>query len=117
MDLEGLAAEVQMDLPGTLARLGGSRPLTAKFLRKFAQDPTYAALKTAVEQGDLSGIERSAHTLKGVAANLGLEAVRRTSDALVQAVRGQRQSEIPTLFMSLQNEYEKAGRAIDALEE
>ena len=57
-------------------------------------DPTYFSLVEAVEKKDYSLIEREAHTLKGVAANLGLDSLRYASDGLVQAVRRKEYDEI-----------------------
>ena len=117
MNLEELAGTIQMDLQGTLARFGGSRALLVRFLKKFPQDTTFETLKEAVAAGDGATVERAAHTLKGVAANLGLELVRAGSDALVTAVRTGRQAEIPALFETLRADYEAAGTAIAALAE
>lgn len=117
MNLEELAGTLHMDLSGTLARFGGSRALLVRFLKKFPQDATFETLKTAVAAGDAETVERAAHTLKGVAANLGLEPVRAGSDALVLAVRSGRQAEIPALFDALRTDYEAAGTAIAALAE
>ncbi len=117
MNLEELARTLSMDLVGTLDRFGGSRALAVRFLKKFPQDTTFETLKAAVETKDHETVERTAHTLKGVAANLGLELVRADSDALVLAVRGSRLSEIPALFDTLCADYEAACAAIAALTE
>lgn len=117
MNLEELAGTLSMDLTGTLDRFGGSRALMVRFLKKFLQDDTFETLKAAVEAGDHETVERAAHTLKGVAANLGLEPVRADSDALVLAVRSGQLSEIPTRFDSLRVDYEAARAAIASLTE
>ena len=109
MKLEELEQAVPMDVRGTLSRFGGSRALVVRFLRKFPQDGAYSALAAEVE--------RSAHTLKGVAANLGLERVRTGSDALVQTVRRGETEAVSALFRGLQADYEAACGAIAALEE
>lgn len=117
MKLEELAVQLQMDLNGTMARFGGSRALLLRFLKKFLQDTTYAALQEAVAAGDHAAVERTAHTLKGVAANLGLEPLRAGSDALVTAERTGRQDEVPALFAALSADYQAAQAAISALAE
>ena len=117
MKLEELAQAIAMDLDGTLARFGGSRALLLRFLKKFPQDATYAALRTAVESGSWTEVERTAHTLKGVAANLGLERISSGSGALVQAVRSGAQEDVPQLFTALAADYAAAETAIAALEE
>ncbi|HJB56124.1 MAG TPA: Hpt domain-containing protein [Candidatus Flavonifractor intestinipullorum] len=117
MKLEELEQAVPMDVRGTLSRFGGSRALVVRFLRKFPQDGAYSALAAAVERQDWPEVERSAHTLKGVAANLGLERVRTGSDALVQTVRRGETEAVSALFRGLQADYEAACGAIAALEE
>ena len=76
MTLSQLSSQLRFDQAGALARFGGSEALLLRFLRRLPEDKTFAALSDAVAAGDLTGVERGAHTLKGVAANLGLDALR-----------------------------------------
>ena len=55
-----------------MARLGGE-PMASRFIRRFASDGSYDALTAALRAGQGQEAFRAAHTLKGVAANLGLE--------------------------------------------
>lgn len=52
-------------------RFCGNENLLEKFVVKFLKDPTYKNLEGSVNEGDRQGIEMNAHTLKGVAGNLG----------------------------------------------
>ncbi len=61
-----------VDVTGTLERLGGSEAIYKKFLKKFIDDATFPALKSAMESADNELKAKSAHSVKGVAANLGL---------------------------------------------
>ena len=79
-------------------------------------DPTFFSLLTAVENQDYPEIEREAHTLKGVAANLGLDGLRFSSDRLVQAVCGQEYSEIPGVFEQVRVAHEKMTDILGQLE-
>ena len=89
---------LSIDLNTVIARFSGNEALYLRFLRKMPMDPTYFSLVEAVEKKHYSLIEREAHTLKGVAANLGLDSLRYASDGLVQAVRRKEYDEIPALF-------------------
>ena len=79
-------------------------------------DPTYFSLVEAVEKKDYSLIEREAHTLKGVAANLGLDSLRYASDGLVQAVRRKEYDEIPALFEIIKTAHEKMVEVLSQLD-
>ena len=115
MTLSQLSPALRFDLSGALARFGGSEALLLRFLRRLPEDKTFAELSAAVTSNDLPGVERAAHTLKGVAANLGLEALQASSDALVVAVRTGAGDQIPTLFVQLRGDYETACRDIAQL--
>lgn len=111
--VEKTARELGQDLKPALQRFGGNESLYTRFLKSFPQDPTAAMLKEAVEEKNYEEVERNAHTLKGVSANLGLESLRTGSDALVQAVRGERYQDINALYDTFSAEY---ARVIKILE-
>ena len=115
MDLNTMAQTLGLDLTGTLARLGGSEALLVRFLKKFPQDGSFAALCAAVEQGDMQGVEHAAHTLKGVAANLGLERLKEHSDALVAAVRKGETEGVPALFAQVREDHAAILSALEKL--
>lgn len=83
-DLQGL---IEIDITGSLARFSNYEPMYLKYLKRFLTEPTYDALLSAVAAQDFKGIECSAHTLKGISGNLGLTALFRDFDAIVQSVR------------------------------
>lgn len=112
MTLQEFAKESNMDLITTISRFGGNEEMLVRFLKKFIHDKTYEELQIAVDRRDYPLIERSAHTLKGVAANLGLEDIRVGSDSIVTAVRKETYDTIPGFFQELQKYY---GRTIECL--
>ena len=69
------------------ARLGGEA-MTARFIRRFASDGSYGALAAALDAGQGQEAFRAAHTLKGVAANLGFERLWEAASALTEQLRG-----------------------------
>ena len=86
MTLERLYREVGGDLAGTVARLGGEERVE-RFLQLLAGDDTFAMLRAAMSAGDLTCAFRAAHTLKGVAANMGLLRMQEAASALTEALR------------------------------
>lgn len=73
-----------INLQQGLRRLAGNETLYRSLLRKFHLDfhEAAAAIRRALEQGDVSGAERQAHTIKGVAGNLGAEHLATAATAL-----------------------------------
>ncbi|MGE4071218.1 MAG: ATP-binding protein [Lysobacterales bacterium] len=76
-------------LEPALARLAGHRTLYAQMARLFAQEQgeSVSRLRTALSQGDRIEAARAAHTLKGVAATLGAEALSALSSQLERALK------------------------------
>ena len=68
-----LAAGINVDT--ALERFLRNSALMEKYLRRFPDDPNYALLCQAMEQGDMEAAFTAAHTLKGVAGNLSLDAL------------------------------------------
>jgi len=77
------------DLPGSLARMGGDRTLLGAVIRFFFED--YPAMldkiRVAVGESNAHALERSAHALKGLAANFGATQVISLTAALEQMGR------------------------------
>lgn len=59
-----------------------------KFVLKYKADPTCAQLKQAVNAGDTKAAFLAAHTLKGVAQNLGFERLASAASAVTEQLRG-----------------------------
>ena len=76
----GSFADVSKRLP-TLA-------MVEKYIKKFAADLSYSQLCEAFNSGDMSAAFVAAHTLKGVAGNLGFSNLFRSSSAVTEALRG-----------------------------
>jgi HPt (histidine-containing phosphotransfer) domain-containing protein len=69
--------------------VGGNRKLYLKLLRQFSdqQGPAVAEIAAALAQEDPALAERGAHTLKGVAANLGAKHVQSAASVLKKIIR------------------------------
>jgi two-component system sensor histidine kinase/response regulator len=78
-----------LDTKDGLTRVAGNRKLYFKLLRQFVeqQGPTLEQITAALSQGDISLAERLAHTLKGVAGNIGAKSVQAAAGALEKVIR------------------------------
>jgi two-component system sensor histidine kinase/response regulator len=78
-----------LDTKDGLARVAGNRKLYSKLLRQFIeqQGPFLDQISAAIERGDATLAERLAHTLKGVAGNIGAKAVQLSAGALEKLIR------------------------------
>lgn len=80
---------VGINLADGLKRVAGNRQLYRDLLGEFAvkQGNAAAEISIALESGNLSLAERIAHTVKGVAGNLGIAETQRVAEKLVMAIR------------------------------
>ncbi|WP_028101124.1 histidine kinase dimerization/phospho-acceptor domain-containing protein [Pseudoduganella violaceinigra] len=77
------------DLAGARARCQGNGPQLRKLLVQFLQGQAgiHALIGAAVAQGDSQRAQRLAHTLAGLSAQLGMEALRRAAAEVLNALR------------------------------
>ena len=78
------------EMGGSYAEVCGRLPsprLVEKFARKFLDDQSYTELVSAMAAGNHEVAFRAAHTLKGVAANLGFTRLRASASALTELLR------------------------------
>jgi signal transduction histidine kinase/DNA-binding response OmpR family regulator len=81
-----------------LNRVAGNRQLYRNLLRQFADKQADAAdqVAGAIKSGDLKLAERIAHTVKGVAGNLGIVVVQSVAQKLEKALRdGEKNLSVP----------------------
>lgn len=78
--LQQLADLGGVDLNATLNRFMDNESLYEKFLTKFPEDTSFKKLKECLETGNMADAFVYAHTLKGVAGNMGFQ---KMSDILV----------------------------------
>lgn len=82
-DIDGI------DVVDGLKRVAGNKRLYRDLLRQFGarQGDASAEISTAIASGDLKLAERIAHTVKGVAGNLGIVEVQSHAQKLERAIR------------------------------
>jgi PAS domain S-box-containing protein len=78
-----------VDVAGGLRRVAGNKRLYRDLLVQFAakQSETNSQILTAIDSGDNKLAERIAHTIKGVAGNIGLGQVFTAAEKLERAIR------------------------------
>ncbi|CUW40317.1 protein of unknown function [Magnetospirillum sp. XM-1] len=96
------AGDIPTDIPGLdtnagLKRVRGKRPLYLDMLRKFAtgQKNAVGDIGAALAAGDLATAERIAHTLKGIAGNVGAAALQSLAADVEAAIKAGKDSSAP----------------------
>lgn len=59
----------------------------SKYLLLFLQDPSFGELQKAFDDKNIQSAFRAAHTLKGIAANLGFNKLSKSSSDLTEDLR------------------------------
>lgn len=93
------------DIGGALARFIGDEELYTECLFEFAKDAAFSKLAEAIENGDADVSFDCAHTLKGVAANLGLTPMLERISALVELLRTGSMDGAGELYAALMDTY------------
>jgi HPt (histidine-containing phosphotransfer) domain-containing protein len=86
---DGLPELKGVDVAGALKRVAGNKRLYRSLLEQFAtkQSDTDIRISEALANGDREGAERLAHTLKGIAGNIGIAAVQSAAAKVEKAIR------------------------------
>jgi HPt (histidine-containing phosphotransfer) domain-containing protein len=98
-----LAAVAGLDTATGLRRLMGRQPLYLELLGKFArtQDQVPAQIRAALAAGDAELARRLAHTLRGLAGNLGAGPLQaqaaKVEAAIAKGVKGGKGASLPAL--------------------
>ncbi len=84
-----VTSETTLDTKAGLARVAGNQALYQKLLRQFAEQQATAGeqIRDALQKNETALAERLAHTIKGVAGNIGATQVQSTAGALEKAIR------------------------------
>ena len=105
MDLAEFYVAVGGDLNAIKARLVTEERII-KFLKMFPQDTSFSELTNSMSK-DVQTAFRMAHTLKGLALNLGLENLAKTSMELTENLRDLSfKSDSEALYEAVKKDYE-----------
>ena len=108
--------EAEVDVEGALARFCGNSALYEKFLGKFLQDDNFKKIGDAVEAGDSQEMLMAAHTLKGVAGNLGLNGLMKACAEMVVQLRSNSMEGALAAYTVVKEKYEMVCEAINSME-
>jgi two-component system, sensor histidine kinase and response regulator len=88
-DTKDLPSVEGLDTNDGLTRVAGNRKLYLKLLRQFIeqQGPAVGQITAALAQGDAALAERLAHTLKGVAGNIGAKSIQTAAGVVEKLIR------------------------------
>ena len=114
MEIKEFYKQINSDYKDVEKRFG-SLETAEYFVKKFKSDKTYSMLTEAYAENDNEKAFRAAHTLKGVAQNLGFDALYRASSALTEHLRGGQPLTEPQLLDATAAEHERVMNAIEAL--
>ncbi|MCQ2409524.1 MAG: Hpt domain-containing protein [Clostridia bacterium] len=86
MTVDEIYPKIGGNLDEVLKRIP-SKGIIAKFAKKFIDDPSFAQIKPFIDQKNWNEAFRMAHTLKGVALNLGFGKLGASASELTEAMR------------------------------
>jgi HPt (histidine-containing phosphotransfer) domain-containing protein len=88
-----------------------------RFLLKFLDDPSFAALCSAMEEQKVEEAFRAAHTLKGVSKNMAMTRLGNSVEQLTEQLRGRTEygTDLEAQFEIVKADYAITKQAIQAL--
>ena len=115
MDLRECYAQLGGDYEAVMGRLRQEERVM-KFLRLFPADENFQVLTQALEKEDWSAAFRAAHSMKGVALNLGFTALAKSASDLTECLRpGTPEGDPAPLYGKVEEDYKKTLAAIETL--
>lgn len=109
--------ELGADFEGVVSRLV-TEERVKKFVTKLPKDDSFGRLSSAMAEKDAGQAFMGAHTMKGIAMNLGLTGLAETASALTEELRqGMITPEADSLFTELEERYRDTVRCIGMLSE
>lgn len=115
MELRECYQQMGGDYDAVMGRLRQEERV-CKFLKLFPSDENFQLLTDAMPKEDWSTAFRAAHSMKGVALNLGLSALAQSASDLTEVLRTLTPSEDPVpLYQKVKEDYERTLAAIGAL--
>lgn len=103
------------DVKGTLSRFMNKEELYERFLIKFLDDNNYSKLIKALEEKNYEEAYVGAHTLKGVAGNLGITDVFNCTVDILAKFKAQEYDSIDDILKRLTEGYSIAVETINSL--
>lgn len=114
MTLEKCYAAMGGDYADVIGRLR-SEAFIKKFVLRFADSTDWLQLHTALEENRTEDAFRAAHTMKGVASNLGMTELYSASSQLTELLRDGRSRDVSSALAAVDASYKKTLDAIQQL--
>lgn len=115
MELRACYQQMGGDYDAVMARLRQEDRVT-KFLKMFLADENFQLLIGSMDAQDWPTAFRAAHSLKGVALNLGIAALADSASALTECLRSGVPAQEPgPLYQTVERDYHRAVSAIQTL--
>lgn len=89
----------------TMNRFLHNEAMYLRLLNKLPADPNLQRLEKALDRADLPDAFEAAHTLKGVAGNLGLTPLFDAASAIVEPLRAGKVLDYTELFQAIRQEF------------
>lgn len=97
----------------TLERFLGDEDFYEKCLREMLNDSSFEELGKAIEAKDVKSAFESAHTLKGLAANMGLDSMLDIVVELVEPLRNGILDGMDAIYLKLMEEKKEYDKIIE----
>ena len=115
MTIEELYKTSGNDYNELLGRLFNAK-LIEKLVKKYREDQNYKQLCEGVAEQDREKVFTAAHTIKGLALNLGFGQLAQAATELTEATRSSYGDNVPALFDAVKKEQDKILALIDQLD-
>lgn len=114
MNFDQFLDQLHIDKELVRSRFNNMDNVLERFLLRFPQDHSIHIMEQALLEGNAEEFERASHTLKGLAANLGLDDLSRLAAECVSHVRVQTfdPEKAKQLYVSTLEEYNRIVRLI-----
>lgn len=116
-DLKEVFQQYGADYETTMARFTGNEQMYLKILSMLPRDKNLHRLDQALQAGDYPAAFDAAHTLKGMAGNLGLTPLYQAVCAIVEPLRAGEKLDYSPLYLFVQKEYEQAAALLELLKQ
>lgn len=77
-----------VDVDGTVSRFMDNSEIYIKFLKRFPDEDRFTPVKEAIAEKDFDKLNKTAHKLKGVSANLGMTALSEAAHSVELKAKG-----------------------------
>lgn len=115
IDLKKFYNSVGSDADDVISRLGGNARLAKRFVKRFLDDKCFSDLLLSFEKDDAQSALRAAHTLKGVAANLGMQTLFVKASEVTELLDAGKLEECKKALPALQEEYFRVRSLVEDL--